>query len=64
MTFASMAGPTRLPEDAITRPWPNRFSISREGLEYLVHALRRRETGEVEQLTEDLLEALEQPAPY
>lgn len=56
-----MAGPTRILDGGITRPSQNRFSIFREGLEYLVHALRRRETAEVQQLTEDLLAALEQP---
>lgn len=63
MNFASMAGPTRLPEGAITRPWPNRFSISRKGLEYLIMAFRRRETDEVLVLIDDLLEAMEQPGP-
>jgi septum formation topological specificity factor MinE len=58
-----MSGPTTLDEGDLTRTWPNRWSISRRGLEVVVHVLRRGGPDEVQQLREDLLDAFRMEGP-
>lgn len=62
-SFHSSSSPTQLPEDAITRPWPNRWSISREGLEVVVNVLRRKNADEQAALRRELLDAFELQGP-
>lgn len=62
-SFHASSGPTQLPEDAITRPWPNRWSISRRGLEVVVNVLRRKNSDEMDALRRDLLDAFRMEGP-
>lgn len=62
MSFEDMAGPSDIEVGTtITRPWPNRFNISEEGLEALVHILRRKRLSELDATRRQLQEALEIP---
>lgn len=64
--FRDWAGPTQIEVGStITRPWPNRFSVSEEGLEVLVHVLRRKDVAELDATRQKLQRALlELTPPY
>lgn len=56
-------GPTGLREGDVTRPWVSRWSISQEGLEYLLGVLRRSNPAECRAVAANLLDALTLPPP-